>query len=596
MEGVELDMDYYSFMNIRKDATPAEIGQAFRRLSLIYHPDRHTDPVLRARSQELFDKVRKMYEVLIDPHRREIYDAVGEKGLELSGWEIIERRRSPEEVVAEYTRLQKLYELDMMQESTNPKGSFTLHTSMSHLFDGDLRSIFGNALIVINGMTLAQSVQLPVNSKNQFTLGGKLECFNGVGEGLLSLKFHSDLSKRMRGDVTLEYNGEARCGARLSHIFFDVLVVSVNVSTPTFVFNPSYDLSIDFSRPLAAKCIGVLTMKFGSQCSVTTSLNFSTLGKNNLMIGCLVGVPSSMLMAAYVHHFGCSGSNLQTSVKLVFPHQPCPKASPTLLQNWDNGCHCRLHLSRSNHPVYLRSIYVSSLLSIGRIRESQVTTFVFSSSSYCPEHHFAPCTVALTNYSSSLRLRRGRQVYETNVSLAEREFPVKAILTGMLISVFCRGMFNYLLKPLFHKIKDKLSNGEENPESAYSKQKRDFELSVALMSQEAKRMQAMEAERQGLVITAAWYGCFHSNSTPDKIIDVTYAVQLLVRDSKLIVFGTQSKSILNGFFDPCPGRQKKLKINYLFRGVTHEHTFDDNEPIVLPKRAHLSPLASERSR
>ncbi|KFD56501.1 hypothetical protein M514_02605 [Trichuris suis] len=562
MEGVELDMDYYSFMNIRKDATPAEIGQAFRRLSLIYHPDRHTDPVLRARSQELFDKVRKMYEVLIDPHRREIYDAVGEKGLELSGWEIIERRRSPEEVVAEYTRLQKLYELDMMQESTNPKGSFTLHTSMSHLFDGDLRSILmffeipkmiyiivfsGNALIVINGMTLAQSVQLPVNSKNQFTLGGKLECFNGVGEGLLSLKFHSDLSKRMHGDVTLEYNGEARCGARLSHIFFDVLVVSVNVSTPTFVFNPSYDLSIDFSRPLAAKCIGVLTMKFGSQCSVTTSLNFSTLGKNNLMIGCLVGVPSSMLMAAYVHHFGCSGSNLQTSVKI------------------------------GTMGVIADYIYQGQI--------TQFTSVQYMFQVYYPLGVFV-----------RVKLRRGRQVYETNVSLAEREFPVKAILTGMLISVFCRGMFNYLLKPLFHKIKDKLSNGEENPESAYSKQKRDFELSVALMSQEAKRMQAMEAERQGLVITAAWYGCFHSNSTPDKIIDVTYAVQLLVRDSKLIVFGTQSKSILNGFFDPCPGRQKKLKINYLFRGVTHEHTFDDNEPIVLPKRAHLSPLASERSR
>ncbi|CDW60112.1 DnaJ (Hsp40), subfamily C, 1, partial [Trichuris trichiura] len=441
MEGNEPAVDYYSFMNIRKNATPEEIGQAFRRLSLIYHPDRHADPVLRARSQELFDKVRKMYEVLIDPHRREIYDAVGEKGLELSGWEVIERRRSPEEVVAEYTRLQKLYELDMMQESTNPKGTFTLHTSMSHLFDGDLKHIFGNALIVINGMTLAQSVQLPVNPRNRFTLGGKLESFNGVGDGLLSLKFHSNLSKRTHGDVTLEYNGDARCGIRLSHIFFDLLVVSVNVSTPTFFFNPSYDLSVDFSRPLTAKCIGVLTMKFGTQCSVTTSLNFSTLGKNNAMIGCLVGIPSSMLMAAYVHHFGCSGSNLQTSVKI------------------------------GTMGVIADYIY-----------QGQITQFT------SVQYMF--------------------QVY----------YPL--------------GVFVKL---------NKISNEEENPESAYSKQKRDFELSVALMSQEAKRMQALEAERQGLVITTAWYGSFHSNFTPDKIVDVTYAVQLLVRDSKLIVFGTQSK-------------------------------------------------------
>uniref|UniRef100_A0A5S6QEN1 J domain-containing protein n=1 Tax=Trichuris muris TaxID=70415 RepID=A0A5S6QEN1_TRIMR len=546
MEGGDAEVDYYTFMNIRKDATTEEIGQAFRRLSLIYHPDRHTDPVLRARSQELFDKVRKIYEVLMDPHRREIYDAVGEKGLELTGWEVVERGRTREEIVAEFVRIQRLYEMDQMHESTNPKGSFTLHASLSQLFDKNMANVF-DGVFNLNGMTLVQSVQIPVNSAHCFVLAGKLQAYNGVGDGLLSLKLRSKLNAKTHSEVMLNFNGGMVLGVKLSRILLDLFVVSVTVSTPTRALVPSCDLSIDFSRPLSAKCIGHISVKFGTQCSVTTSLNFSTLKKNSFMIGCLVGLPTSMLMASYVHHFGCSGSNLQTSVKV------------------------------GTMGVIADYSY-----------EGQITQF--SSLQYMFQIYYP------LGIFSRVRLKRGKQVYETNISLAEHDFPVKAVLAGLLVSVFCRGMFNYCLKPLFYKIKDYITEEIDHPESTYNRQKREYELNVAVMSQEAKRLQTMEAQRYGLVITTALYGTFDSNLTPDKVIDVTYPVQLLVRDSKLIIFGGQSKSALNGFFDPHPGRRKKLKIDYTFRGIPHQYVFDDEDPVVMPKRAHLSTLASQRNR
>jgi len=39
-----LEENYYSILNVSKDASKEEINAAFRQLSRLYHPDRHADP------------------------------------------------------------------------------------------------------------------------------------------------------------------------------------------------------------------------------------------------------------------------------------------------------------------------------------------------------------------------------------------------------------------------------------------------------------------------------------------------------------------------------------------------------------------------
>lgn len=72
------------------------------------------------------------------------------------------------------------------------------------------------------------------------------------------------------------------------------------------------------------------------------------------------------------------------------------------------------------------------------------------------------------------------------------------------------------------------------------------------------------------------------------VIDVTIAVQNLVRDSALTL-PAGTKSTLVGFCDPDPytPEQKKLKIVYWFRKRKHVAVFDDDEEVELPQRAHL---------
>jgi DnaJ-class molecular chaperone len=61
-------MDYYKILNVEKDATPEEIKKAFRKLSMIYHPDR------QGGNEEKFKEINKAYEILSNPEERKKYD------------------------------------------------------------------------------------------------------------------------------------------------------------------------------------------------------------------------------------------------------------------------------------------------------------------------------------------------------------------------------------------------------------------------------------------------------------------------------------------------------------------------------------------
>ena len=61
--------DLYQDLEVKPDATPADIKAAFRRLTLEHHPDRNVDG-----SDERFKQVSHAYEVLSDPELRRSYD------------------------------------------------------------------------------------------------------------------------------------------------------------------------------------------------------------------------------------------------------------------------------------------------------------------------------------------------------------------------------------------------------------------------------------------------------------------------------------------------------------------------------------------
>ena len=69
---------YYDALGVEKDATPAQIKKAFRKLAMKKHPDRGGD-------EEEFKALQTAYEVLSDPEKRELYDKYGKEGVEQGG-------------------------------------------------------------------------------------------------------------------------------------------------------------------------------------------------------------------------------------------------------------------------------------------------------------------------------------------------------------------------------------------------------------------------------------------------------------------------------------------------------------------------------
>lgn len=74
---------FYSLLGIDRDATSDEIKRAYKRQSLMMHPDKlaQKGQAVTAEDQARFTRMKEAYEVLSDPHKKETYDAIGEKGM-----------------------------------------------------------------------------------------------------------------------------------------------------------------------------------------------------------------------------------------------------------------------------------------------------------------------------------------------------------------------------------------------------------------------------------------------------------------------------------------------------------------------------------
>ena len=75
--------DPYTTLELGRDASAADVKKAYRRQALRWHPDKNPDRQQEA--EEMFKAVSEAYEVLSDPDKKSVYDALGWEGLEGGG-------------------------------------------------------------------------------------------------------------------------------------------------------------------------------------------------------------------------------------------------------------------------------------------------------------------------------------------------------------------------------------------------------------------------------------------------------------------------------------------------------------------------------
>jgi molecular chaperone DnaJ len=75
---------YYEVLGIHREADPAEIKKAYRRLAMDCHPDRNPGD---HRAEDRFKELSEAYEVLSDHERRGLYDRFGHDGPRQAGFQ-----------------------------------------------------------------------------------------------------------------------------------------------------------------------------------------------------------------------------------------------------------------------------------------------------------------------------------------------------------------------------------------------------------------------------------------------------------------------------------------------------------------------------
>jgi molecular chaperone DnaJ len=136
-------MDLYALLGLAPGATPADIKRAYRRLSRRYHPG--INPGDRA-AETLYRKICEAYETLVDPERRQSYDAgapasaASPASFEFSGFDFSTGAQGPQ--AATFTELfAEVLVPPPDAETGRPEPGADIHAAVAVTFDESMRGV-----------------------------------------------------------------------------------------------------------------------------------------------------------------------------------------------------------------------------------------------------------------------------------------------------------------------------------------------------------------------------------------------------------------------------------------------------------------------
>ncbi|XP_049299929.1 dnaJ homolog subfamily C member 11 [Anopheles funestus] len=543
-----VEEDYYATLNLPRSATHEEISKAYRNLSRIFHPDKHGNGENKQKAELMFNRTKKAYEVLSDPHQRAIYDSLGVKGLETEGWEIVHRTKTPNEIREEYERLAQEREERRLQQKTNPRGNISVHINATDFFSRYDDEYYDTGLlpsIEVSGMSMSQSIEAPLSRTEIATLSGSLHLQNGVGSGNFLLSGRRLINKGWFEVDCGAGNGPV-LGAKGSRNLTNRIFLTGGT---TFHFRPNAiipGLTGTSAIQLDKNTVGYLTYNAGLQNSMSTVVERNT-EKYHCNFTISLGIPHCYIAAAYTRKLLEQGLKLRVALK-----------GGTF--GFLSECGAEKKVSKYSS--------VSATVCIG-----------------------VPSGVML-----KIKVIRSTQTYLFPIHLSEEIIPAAifyATVTPLLTYFVLKKM---LFDPMNEATKQKnIEKVKETNSARMAEKRREAESAIALMGALFERIRKDELKSEGLIIVSALYGKFSDNENVSLeeaddmgfvqqnpfVIDVRIPLQCLVKDSQLMLYSS-SKSELPGFYDPCFGEEKQLKIDYEFRNNSYSSVFADSDPVRLP--------------
>ena len=116
---------YYEILEVDKKASQEEIKSAYRRLAMLYHPDKNKLP----EAEEMFKGIAEAYSVLSDPGKRKQYDIDNEprnvllRRKQEQMWQIIREQKQREartnQILWEFQEQERIKDKQRENEAMN---------------------------------------------------------------------------------------------------------------------------------------------------------------------------------------------------------------------------------------------------------------------------------------------------------------------------------------------------------------------------------------------------------------------------------------------------------------------------------------------
>ncbi|TPX45885.1 hypothetical protein SeMB42_g02493 [Synchytrium endobioticum] len=618
--------NYYAVLNLSKQATEEDIKNSYRRLGLLYHPDKHQTPQDKAIASESFQSIQRAYDVLSDPTRRYLYDTYGEKALHQS-WDLGPRLKTPEQIRAEYERrLMRDREMDL-ENLVKSRGEISVTLNATQLFDPLLTTKLPlqhppNPFAIIPNIpkqkpehlldylvwpevtqaVVKHSWQTTILPGSTFNIHGAAVARNGIGTGNVLGTIKHSFSSRLLGELTGGFAESPMAQLKMTY----------NITAENFVTFAATSTSLSSPPPLLL----VLGRRFtpNTTAYVTYRTGEYILGSWGLYAprrgepaAFSLGLVRRTLKTQVMADFTLATSSVQASVA----------ASRALTKN----IRARASVGTSTNLGLTYSLGLDQ-----KLTKHSTTGMTLDCAS-------------VGGVKLILRYTRVGQKFSLPIIISPH-LDIRVSIMAGCIPLFLGIIFDLGIMSSIKKKsrQDKLAKIRSENVELLAQRKKEAEDAVRLMSKSVGAKRQAEQNKNGLVIVEALYGKLdpltksqpstflcrnnvsvngnltqngHSNGTIDgdtrkepdgnrhhecpsgisssakEYIDVTIPVQSLVLNSQLHIDGGFSKSSLLGFYDPCLGENKKLRVAYEFHGGFHVVEVDDMSSLAAPLRAHL---------
>ena len=555
-----LHSNLYGILNVPVDASQDQIKSSYKKMVMNFHPDRVQVKELKHLAEEQFNEIQRAFEILSNENSRMLYDKFGEVD---SFWDL-SFPISKDKLLHEFEKRAEIEkEISSMKKLTST-GQIALGIDATPLFRRKLHwvDIWNRECFPeIADLHVIQTWQTQCTDTTKMRITADVLTLDGLGDSSLALSTHYYGTDDISIDTTGSFGAETFILLSIAKIYenglLGVALKSASLSLiPTTTFSCARNLSENLSGFL----------------SYTPDFNHQ--GK---LSSCTIGVK-------FVD------KNYTTGIDLVAARKACQVTLKQIVQYQK-----------------VRGKASASIGNMGFVLSLGGTTAVNQST------FFGINVEIKAGLGVCLNLKLSRLGHKLQVPiLLSEELDISFGIMALCVPLLGYNILDrFILKARRKKNKAQYLEKirRDNQEILEARKKEALQAVVLLSDTIAKRLES--EGKDGLIILNAMYGKlpisdFESpllspaglESFSSKLqakfedspisslsyIDVTIPIQALVHQSALEISNQFPKSDLVGFYDPCFGEKKKLRVMYQFKGKLHQVTVGDCEALVIPKR------------